>query len=70
VAAVPDPLAGILPIDEMEFLLVQRAMRASQRNQSAAARLLGVSRDQLRYRIVRYRTEGRWKEADETGSAG
>jgi DNA-binding NtrC family response regulator len=61
----PDPLAGILPIDEMELLLIQRAMRASRGNQSAAARLLGVSRDQLRYRIVRYRSEGRWSGGDE-----
>ncbi len=63
----PDPLAGILPIDEMELLLVQRAMRASRGNQSAAARLLGVSRDQLRYRIVRYRSEGRWSAGDGAG---
>ena len=60
-----DPLAGIVSLDEGEYVLVLRAMRASQGNQSAAARLLGVSRDQLRYRLVRYRTEGRWTEDDE-----
>jgi two-component system response regulator AtoC len=57
-----EPLAdeeAIVPLDEVEFLMVQRAMRAARGNQSAAARLLKVSRDQLRYRIQRYRTEGR-----------
>jgi len=42
---------------------VQRALRASSGNQSKAARLLQVSRDQLRYRLKRYRDEGRLTEA-------
>jgi len=57
-----EPIAAeetILPLEEVEFMMVQRAMRASGGNQSAAARLLQVSRDQLRYRIKRYRDEGR-----------
>jgi DNA-binding NtrC family response regulator len=57
-----EPIAAketILPLEEVEFMMVQRAMRASRGNQSAAARLLQVSRDQLRYRIKRYRDEGR-----------
>jgi len=53
-ATAPDPLGGILPLDEMEFLLVQRAMRASQGNQSAAARLLDISRDALRYKLKKF----------------
>ena len=60
--ASTEPIAAeetIVPLDEVEFMMVQRAMRAAHGNQSAAARLLQVSRDQLRYRIKRYRDEGR-----------
>ena len=49
----------IVPLGEVEFMMVQRALRASNGNQSQAARLLQVSRDQLRYRVKRYREEGR-----------
>jgi two-component system response regulator AtoC len=44
----------IIPLEEVELLMVQRALRAARGNQSQAARLLQVSRDQLRYRIKRY----------------
>ncbi len=50
----------ILPLDEVEFRSIVRAVRACEGNQSAAAKLLGVTRDQLRYRVARYRDEGRW----------
>ena len=50
---------AILPLDEVEYLMVQRAMRAANGNQSQAARLLQVSRDQLRYRVKKYREEGK-----------
>jgi DNA-binding NtrC family response regulator len=57
-----EPFGGeVLPLDDAEFLLVERAMRASGGNQSKAGRLLGVTRDQVRYRIRRYVDEGRWK---------
>ncbi|MGZ5446335.1 MAG: sigma-54-dependent transcriptional regulator [Thermoanaerobaculia bacterium] len=49
----------IVPLEEVEFLMVQRALRAARGNQSQAARLLQVSRDQLRYRVKRYRELGR-----------
>jgi DNA-binding protein Fis len=49
----------IIPLEEVEFLMVQRALRATRGNQSQAARLLQVSRDQLRYRVKRYRELGR-----------
>jgi len=35
-------------------------MRKAQGNQSAAAKLLGISRDQLRYRVKQYKAQGRW----------
>jgi two-component system response regulator AtoC len=50
---------AILPLEEVEFLMVQRALRAAKGNQSQAARLLQVSRDQLRYRVKRYRELGK-----------
>ena len=58
----------IVPLDEMEFNMVTRALRAAGGNQSKAARLLQVSRDQLRYRVKRYRDLGRWP-ADLAGEA-
>ena len=53
---------AVLPLDEVEFQMVKRAMKAEGGNQSKAAKLLGVSRDQVRYRVKRYREEGRWDE--------
>jgi two-component system response regulator AtoC len=52
----------IVPLEEAEFIMVQRALRAARGNQSQAARLLQVSRDQLRYRVKRYREMGRLSE--------
>jgi two-component system, NtrC family, response regulator AtoC len=49
----------IVPLEEIEFTMVQRALRAAKGNQSQAARLLQVTRDQLRYRVKRYRETGR-----------
>jgi two-component system, NtrC family, response regulator AtoC len=50
----------IVPLDELEYMMVMRAFRAAGGNQSQAARMLQVSRDQLRYRVKRYRELGRW----------
>lgn len=63
-AVIPSAIApsnenGVLPLEEVEFLMVQRALRVARGNQSRAARLLQVSRDQLRYRVKRYRETGR-----------
>ncbi len=38
----------------MERDLVERAMRASGDNQTRAAELLGLTRDQLRYRLKKF----------------
>jgi len=54
-AALP---AGIVPLEEMERELVVRAMRAAGDNQTRAAELLGVSRDQLRYRLKKFDLRG------------
>jgi DNA-binding NtrC family response regulator len=50
---------AIVPLEELELLMLKRALRVAGGNQSQAARLLQVSRDQLRYRVKRYRDEGR-----------
>ena len=41
-------------VDELEHALVQKAYDASHGNQSLAARLLGLNRDKLRYRLKQY----------------
>ncbi len=45
---------GIVPLEEMEREMVARAMRAAGDNQTRAAELLGVSRDQLRHRLKKF----------------
>lgn len=42
---------GITPLAELEDEMVRRAMAAAGDNQTRAAALLGISRDQLRYRL-------------------
>jgi DNA-binding protein Fis len=49
--------------------MVTRAFRTAGGNQSKAARLLQVSRDQLRYRVKRYRELGRWPADLNVGDA-
>jgi DNA-binding NtrC family response regulator len=46
---------GIVPLEEVDREMVQRAMTASGDNQTRAAELLGITRDQLRYRLKKYR---------------
>ena len=58
-AALPGPGAsgmpeGIVPLEEMEREMVARAMRAAGDNQTRAAELLGVTRDQLRHRLKKF----------------
>jgi len=48
------PEAPIVPLEEMERRLVTRAMAATGDNQTRAAELLGVTRDQLRYRLKKF----------------
>ncbi len=42
---------GIVPLATLEREMVSRALRATGDNQTRAAELLGISRDQLRYRL-------------------
>jgi len=46
-------LQGIVPLKEVEREMVGRALNATGGNQTRAAELLGISRDQLRYRVKR-----------------
>jgi DNA-binding NtrC family response regulator len=51
-AADPEFLsAGIIPLKVVEREMVRRALKATGGNQSRAAELLGITRDQVRYRV-------------------
>jgi transcriptional regulator with PAS, ATPase and Fis domain len=43
--------AGIVPLETVEREMVRRALEATGGNQSRAAELLGITRDQVRYRV-------------------
>jgi two-component system, NtrC family, response regulator AtoC len=45
-----------LSLDEVEMSLVRQALEQSHSNQTRAAELLGISRDQLRYRLKKLET--------------
>ncbi len=45
---------GIMPLEDVEQEMVRRAMQAAGHNQTRAAELLGITRDQLRYRVKKY----------------
>ncbi len=53
-APEPDEPGGIVPLEQMERRLVERAMQAAGNNQTRAADLLGITRDQLRYRLQKF----------------
>jgi len=62
------PPAGI-SLDELETSLVRQAIERSSGNQTRAAELLGISRDQLRYRLKKLEDAGGAKaEANEAVS--
>jgi len=48
------PLDGSLTLDEMERKIVAEALERAGHNVTAAARLLGTSRETLRYRVNKY----------------
>jgi DNA-binding NtrC family response regulator len=52
--AVDFPLDGTLSLDEMEAHIIREALKRSRLNVTAAARLLGVTRQTLRYRIEKH----------------
>ena len=47
------PAAGV-DLDDVERELIEQALDRTQGNKSAAARLLGLTRDTLRYRLERF----------------
>jgi transcriptional regulator with GAF, ATPase, and Fis domain len=50
-AALP---GGVVPLEQLEREMVSRAMRAAGDNQTRAAELLEITRDQLRYRLKKF----------------
>ncbi|MDF1527124.1 MAG: sigma-54 dependent transcriptional regulator [bacterium] len=53
-ALSPTDQAFTLNLDEMELRLINEALERARNNQSVAAKLLGVSRDTLRYRMKKH----------------
>ena len=45
-------------LDEIEYQIIQAALEFSKHNLSRAARLLGISRDAVRYRLEKYGKQG------------
>ena len=54
--AIELPAEG-LELEEVERSLVQQALERTGWNQTRAAALLGVNRDQIRYRIEKFKLE-------------
>ena len=58
----PDPVAppifDEMTLEEMEKLMIERALKASAENVSEAARRLGITRMAMRYRMQKYRLHG------------
>ena len=48
------PVDGSVSLDDVERLIIQRALERSGSNVAAAARLLGITRQTLRYRLEKY----------------
>ncbi|MCA8967650.1 MAG: sigma-54-dependent Fis family transcriptional regulator, partial [Planctomycetes bacterium] len=48
------PLDGSMSLDEIERLLIRAALERSDHNVTAAARLLGTTRETLRYRVQKH----------------
>jgi DNA-binding NtrC family response regulator len=53
-ADAPAPAVGVMTLEEMEKWAIGRALEQSSHNQVRAAKLLGVSRDTLRYRMKKF----------------
>ena len=49
--------AGGIDLEEVERRLIQSALHQCGQNKTKAARLLGLSRDTLRYRLDKYRDQ-------------
>ncbi len=48
------PLDGSLTLQEMEKVIIQEALRRADYNVTAAARMLGATRETMRYRVQKY----------------
>jgi len=69
--AVVLPLDGRMNLDQMEIRILSRALERCDGNVSAAARLLGISRQTLRYRIEKHGlTAGGGEDGDDPEEPG
>jgi len=64
------PLDGSLSLDEMERRAIEHALKVQRYNVTAAARMLGVSRQTLRYRIEKHGLLDGSESADEDDEEG
>ena len=51
------PIDGSLSLDDMEKLIIEQVLDRAHSNVSAAARILGTTRQTLRYRIDKHHIE-------------
>jgi DNA-binding NtrC family response regulator len=56
--AVELPASGLI-LEDVERSLVEQALERTQWNQTRAAKLLGLNRDQIHYRIEKFKLEGK-----------
>lgn len=49
------PLDGSVSLDDMDSYIIRKALQRADNNVTAAARLLGTTRQTLRYRIQKYK---------------
>jgi transcriptional regulator with PAS, ATPase and Fis domain len=54
-SVVEDTGSGMPPLDEVERSLIGRALEQSHGNVTRAAKILGISRDTLCYRIEKHK---------------
>ena len=56
---------AIVPLETLEREMVRRAMAATAENQTRAAELLGITRDQLRYRLKKHSEDATEADKDD-----
>jgi DNA-binding NtrC family response regulator len=62
--ALPLPIDGSMSLDEMERQIIRSVLDRTRNNTAAAARLLGTTRQTLRYRIQKHGLAANTEEAD------
>lgn len=61
------PLDGSMALDDMDRFIIKTALERADHNLAAAARILGATRETLRYRVRKYNLNVQMSAADENG---